>query len=191
MGARKNGTRKGNMRGESLRRAPRSFLPPTKVLSRIYRVLPSGRRPKLPRGVRWHGPPEIFMRWHAICCILRHNFEKCCGVRTDLIASGWFFRYSYLYSEMLTIFFRGGGGGSWAFWGGKAQLDNGQYDCTWHTRLQKANKIYPSKVPWWYYLTKWIRIATIKPFDFCWDIVRVSLRSKRFLSAYVRHESWK
>ena len=118
MGARKNGTRKGNMRGESLRRAPRSFLPPTRVLSRIYRVLPSGRRPKLPRGVRWHGPPEIFMRWHAICCILRHNFEKCCGVRTDLIASGWFFRYSYLYSEMLTIFFRGGGGGEAGHFGG-------------------------------------------------------------------------
>ena len=111
MGARKNGTRKGNMRGESLRRALRSFLPPTRVLSRIYRLLPSGRRPKLPRGVRWHGPPEIFVRWDAICCILRHNFEKCCSVRTDLIASGWLFRYSYLYSVTLTKLF---------FWGGEA-----------------------------------------------------------------------
>ena len=33
MGARKNGTRKGDRRRESLRRAPRSFLPPTRVLS--------------------------------------------------------------------------------------------------------------------------------------------------------------
>ena len=33
MGAMKNGTRKGDRRRESLRRAPRSFLPPTRVLS--------------------------------------------------------------------------------------------------------------------------------------------------------------
>ena len=33
MGGMKNGTRKGDMRRESLRRAPRSFLPPTRVLS--------------------------------------------------------------------------------------------------------------------------------------------------------------
>ena len=116
MGARKNGTCKGDMRGKSLRRTPRSFLPPTRVLSRIYRLLPSGRRPKLPRGVQRNGPPEIFemnTRWDAICCILRHNFEKCYSVRTDLIASGWFFWYSFLYSVMLTIF----SGGSWAVWG--------------------------------------------------------------------------
>ena len=108
--------RMGQAKGESPSRASVIFAP-TRVLSRIYRLLPIGRRPKLPRGVRWHDPPEIFMRWDAICCILRHNFEKCCSVRTDLIESGWFFRYSYLYSVMLTIFFFGGGG-SWAFWGG-------------------------------------------------------------------------
>ena len=33
MGAMKNGTRKGDRRRESLRRAPRLFLPPTRVLS--------------------------------------------------------------------------------------------------------------------------------------------------------------
>ena len=172
----------GQAKGESPSRASVIFAP-TRVLSRIYRLLPIGRRPKLPRGVRWHGPPEIFMRWDAICCILRHNFEKCCSVRTDLIESGWFFRYSYLYSVMLTIFFFGGGGEAGHFGGGgKAQPDNGQYHCTWHTRLLKANKIYPSKIRWWYLLAKWIRIATIKPSDLCWDTVRVSLRRKRFLS---------
>ena len=50
------------------------------------------------------------MRRDAIWCILRHNFEKCYSVRTDLVASGWFFRYSYLYTVMITIFL----GGSWA-----------------------------------------------------------------------------
>ena len=109
---------RGQAKGESPSRASVIFAP-TRVLSRIYHLLPIGRRPKLPRGVRWHDPPEIFMRWDAICCILRHNFEKCCSVRTDLIESGWFFRYSYLYSVMLTIFFLGGGeAGHFFFWGG-------------------------------------------------------------------------
>ena len=42
------------------------------------------------------------------------------------------------------------GGGAGHFGGGvggKAQPDNGQYNRTWPTRLLKANKIYPSKIP--------------------------------------------
>ena len=54
---------------------------------------------------------EMNMRWDAICCILRQDFEKCYSVCTaDLVASGWFFRYSYLYTVMMTIFFFWGGG---------------------------------------------------------------------------------
>ena len=45
------------------------------------------------------------MRLDAIWCILRHNFEKCSSVCTDLVASGSFFRYSYLYTVMITTFF--------------------------------------------------------------------------------------
>ena len=48
------------------------------------------------------------MRRNAIWCILRHNFEKCYSVCTDLVASGLFFRCSYLYTVMITIFFGGG-----------------------------------------------------------------------------------
>lgn len=54
------------------------------------------------------------------------------------------------YSVLLTIFFwvgDGGGGEAGHLGGGKAQPDNGQYYCTWPTRLLKANKIYPSKIP--------------------------------------------
>ena len=53
----------------------------------------------------------IIMRWDGIWCILRHNFEKCYSVFTDLVASGWFFQYSYFCTVMITIFL----GGSWAF----------------------------------------------------------------------------
>ena len=47
------------------------------------------------------------MRRDAIWCILRQNFEKCYSVCTDLVASGLFFRCSYLYTVMITIFFWG------------------------------------------------------------------------------------
>ena len=57
----------------------------------------------LPRILFW-----IDMRWDAIWCILRHNFKKCYNMRTDLVASAWFFRYSYLYTVMITIFWGGG-----------------------------------------------------------------------------------
>ena len=49
---------------------------------------------------------------------LRHNFEKCYSVCIDPVAFGWFFRYSYLFTVMITIFLGGklgiflGGGGS-------------------------------------------------------------------------------
>ena len=86
----------------------------------------SGRSPKWLKatsflgGIRGHAPRKVFemnMRWDAIWCILRHNFEKWYSVCTDLVASGWFFRYSYLYIVMITIFFWRklgilGGGGS-------------------------------------------------------------------------------
>ena len=46
---------------------------------------------ELPRGVRGLPPGNVFemnMRRDAIWCILRHNFEKCSSVCTDLVASG-------------------------------------------------------------------------------------------------------
>ena len=55
-----------------------------------------GRSPQWPTATRFlGGSPEILemnMRWDAIWCVLRHNFEKCYSVCTELVASGWFFR---------------------------------------------------------------------------------------------------
>ena len=74
---------------------------------------------KRPRGVRGPPPPD------EIWCILRYNFEKCYSVCTNLV---WrlddFFRYSYLYTVMITIFLGGGGWGSWAFWAGSFYPSN-------------------------------------------------------------------
>ena len=86
------------------------------------------RSPKWPKATRFLGGPgacspgnflKMNMRWDAIWYILRHNFEKCYNVCTDLVATGWFFRYSYLYTVKITIFwgeslvfFFGGGGAS-------------------------------------------------------------------------------
>ena len=77
---------------------------PSRVLSRIYRL---GEK-------SW---VSMKMRWDAIWSILRHNFEKCYSVCTDLVTSGWFFRYNYSYTVIITIFWGGeaghfGGGGS-------------------------------------------------------------------------------
>ena len=63
---------------------------------------------------------QMNMRWDAIWCILRHNLEKCCSLCTSLAVSGWFFRYSYLYSVMITIFFWGKLG----IWGGSFYPSN-------------------------------------------------------------------
>ena len=72
-----------------------------------------GRRPEWPKATTLKAgsggmPPRKFfemnMRWDAIWCILKHKFEKCYRVCTDLVASGWFFRYSYLCTVMITIF---------------------------------------------------------------------------------------
>ena len=82
-----------------------------RVLSRIYRfgkksqVADSDELPWADPGVCPRKVFEMNMRWDAIWCILRHNFEKWYSVCTDLVASGWFFRYSYLYIVMITIFF--------------------------------------------------------------------------------------
>ena len=84
---------------------------PSRVLSRIYRLGEKSwvsKGEKLLRGVSWKFF-EMKMRWDAIWCILRHNFEKCYSVCTDLVTSGWFFRYNYSYTVIITI-----------FWGGEA-----------------------------------------------------------------------
>ena len=94
---------------------------PCRVLSRIYRL---GEKSQVAEGPSFLGGSggmvpwkffEMNMRWDAIWCILRHNFEKCCSLCTALAVSGWFFRYSYLYSVMITI---------WAFWGGSFYPSN-------------------------------------------------------------------
>ena len=46
---------------------------------------------ELPRWVRGHARPEIFVNEYALRCNLvhfEHNFEKCYSVCTDLVASG-------------------------------------------------------------------------------------------------------
>ena len=91
---------------------------PSRVLSRIYRLGEKSwvsKGEKLPRGVSWKFF-EMKMRWDAIWCILRRNFEKCYSVCTDLVTSGWFSRYNYSYTVIITIFWGGeaghfGGGG--------------------------------------------------------------------------------
>ena len=77
------------------------------------------RSPEWPKEMSFPGGPagmppqklfEMNMRWDAIWCILRLNFAKCYSVCTNLIMSGWFFRYSYLYTVMRTVFFGGKAG---------------------------------------------------------------------------------
>ena len=49
-------------------------------------------------------PPEMFWNKYALRCNLVHfetHFEKCFSVCTDLVASGWFFRISSLYTVMI------------------------------------------------------------------------------------------
>ena len=77
-----------------------------------------GRSAEWPKAMSFLGgskgmPPGNFLKW--ICAEMQSgafwdNFEKCYSVCTALAASGWFFRYSYLYTVMMTIFFWGGGG---------------------------------------------------------------------------------
>ena len=113
---------------------------PSKVLSRIYRLGETSwvsKGEKLLRGVSW-----IFfgmkMRWDAIWCILRHNFEKCYSVCTDLVTSGWFFRYNYSYTVIITIFL---GGRSWAFWGGGSFYPSNTLDRTLPTVGLQTDKV--------------------------------------------------
>ena len=80
-----------------------------------------GRRPEWAKAKSFLGGPRTFfemsMRWDAVSCILRLNFEKCYSVYTDFVTSGCFFWYSYLiYTEMTTdnIFW----GEAGHFWGG-------------------------------------------------------------------------
>ena len=65
---------------------------------------------------------NFFKSWSCSlsCGVLRQgilSYFMC----TDLVASGWFFQYSYLYTVMITIHL---GGGSWAFWGGSFYPSN-------------------------------------------------------------------
>ena len=68
---------------------------------------------------------KMNMRWEAIWYILRHKFEKYYSVCTDLVASGWFFRCSYLYcNNNNNTFLRGGGWTLGIFWGGSFYPSN-------------------------------------------------------------------
>ena len=72
-----------------------------RVLSRIYHL---GKTSWVAEGDNPPPPDEIW-------CTLRHNFEKCYSVCTNLVAL-------LIYCNNNNVFF--GGGGSWAFWGGEA-----------------------------------------------------------------------
>ena len=82
-----------------------------RVLSMIYRLGEKSRvaqGQELPRGARGHAPPEISWNEYALRCNLVHFETQFWEMCTDLVASGWFFRYSYLYTVMITIFLGGG-----------------------------------------------------------------------------------
>jgi len=109
------------------RRLKRAF----RVLSRIYCWGRSSEWQKATSFLEGSGgmPPRKFfemnIRWDAIWSSLRHNFETmfvilyvpCHIVSLDReyllhvhwmhVASGWFLRYSYFYTVMMTIYFRG------------------------------------------------------------------------------------
>ena len=72
-------------------------------------------KPKITPSSTWESS-RFEMNNYAVRCNLVH-FEKCYIVYTDLVASGWFFQYSYLSTVIITIFFRGKvgiwGGGGW------------------------------------------------------------------------------
>ena len=55
---------------------------------------------------------SMFLLIYSVMSLDREYF-----MCTDLVASGLFLLYSYLYTVMMTIFGRGGGGESWAFCG--------------------------------------------------------------------------
>ena len=71
-----------------------------------------GRSPEWPKATSFLAgsggmtPPENFLNEHVLRCNLVH-FEKYYNVCTDLVGSGWFFRYSYLYIVIIAIFLRG------------------------------------------------------------------------------------
>ena len=74
---------------------------------------------KPPRGVRSPPPPPPtptpgnFWKWTCAemqSFAFRDNFEKCYSVCTNLLSSCWFFRFSYLYTVMITIFW------GWSFY---------------------------------------------------------------------------
>ena len=99
---------------------------PDSVLSRIYclgekSLAAEGH--ELPRGIRRHGSPESFGNEYELRCNLVYFQTRLCSstgntycICPHLVASGWFFfRYSYLYTVMITISL----GGSWtSFFGG-------------------------------------------------------------------------
>ena len=99
-----------------------------RVLSRIYHFGEKWPRSRSSQRGRGRAPRTFFemnMRWEAIWCILRHNYEKWySAVFTDLVESGWFFRYTvvtytvygkdikqyFLWGSWAFFFFFGGGG---------------------------------------------------------------------------------
>ena len=128
-------------------------------------VLSGRRRQASSKGLHPAPPPpprnffEMNMHWDAIWCILRHNFEKCYSVCTNLVASWWFFRYSYLYTVMITIFFLGGGG-SWAFCGGSFYPSN-TLDRTLHIKRYKSHNLqYRLDLFWGCIKHVWEQIST-------------------------------
>ena len=68
-----------------------------------------GRSPVWPKATSFlggpeHAPLEMFWNKYALRCNLVHfetQFEKCFSVCTDVVASGWFFRNSYLSTVMI------------------------------------------------------------------------------------------
>ena len=82
-----------------------------RVLSRIYRL---GEKSWVSEGHKvskgsggMPPPPETFSNEYVLRCNVMHFatelFEKCYSVCTDLVESGWFFRFSSLYTVMMEL----------------------------------------------------------------------------------------
>ena len=102
----------------------------------------------------------MFWNEYALRCNLVHFetlFEKCYCVCTDLVASGWFFRYSYLYIVMMTIFWRG----SWAFLPGSFYPPNTLDRTLAIVQTSNMNSSLNLKTILWCHFYQWLCVSMI------------------------------
>ena len=75
-----------------------------------------GKGHEFPSGVP---PPQMFWNEYALGCYLVHFEKQCYSVCTNLVASEWFFRFSYWNDNSIFFFWGGGGGEAGYYFGGR------------------------------------------------------------------------